>query len=291
MSFLSSLHGGLALLVLCGLIFLEEAGVPLPLFPGDLLLVAGGVLIASGSLQPALFFPVAILSGVAGAMVGYTWARGVGSAAITSLARRLHASAHVERVTQRLQRSGPVAVMVARLIPGLRVYVNLVCGALRMPRTTFLAGTVPSSIIWTGVFGGLGVAVGVPLQGYLKTVDRLLLDGGLLVLAGGGAYILIRRIPSRGGRADRLALMSRPWRTVGAAAVDLGTVGTALVGFYAIVRAAFHLQPIDGWTDALVALGTMAAAYLVITRGGVGLTAGEALFQATYRRPRHPLQR
>jgi hypothetical protein len=57
MSFLGTFHGTLATVVLCVLLFAEESGVPLPLVPGDVLLVYAGILIASGGLSPWLLSP------------------------------------------------------------------------------------------------------------------------------------------------------------------------------------------------------------------------------------------
>jgi hypothetical protein len=62
MSALASLHGPVALVLLCSLLFMEEAGVPLPLFPGDAILIVGGLLIGQGSLSPWIFIPLACLA-------------------------------------------------------------------------------------------------------------------------------------------------------------------------------------------------------------------------------------
>ncbi|HEY8678072.1 MAG TPA: hypothetical protein VIN39_05500 [Candidatus Dormibacteraeota bacterium] len=48
MSFIDSLTGPTLILVICGVLFIEELGVPLPFAPGDLVLVIGGIAIASG---------------------------------------------------------------------------------------------------------------------------------------------------------------------------------------------------------------------------------------------------
>jgi membrane protein DedA with SNARE-associated domain len=48
-SFLQGLHGAVALALLTGLLFAEEAGVPLPFAPGELTLLVAGLLIVSGA--------------------------------------------------------------------------------------------------------------------------------------------------------------------------------------------------------------------------------------------------
>src|SRR6202043_2011926 len=69
MNFLDGLHGAVALALLCGLLFAEEAGVPLPFAPGELNLMAAGLLIATGALNPFVYFPLALVACVAGSLV------------------------------------------------------------------------------------------------------------------------------------------------------------------------------------------------------------------------------
>jgi membrane protein DedA with SNARE-associated domain len=55
------LHGAVAIVLLCSLLFAEEVGAPLPI-PGELTLIAAGLLIAAGGLDPWLFVPLAVAS-------------------------------------------------------------------------------------------------------------------------------------------------------------------------------------------------------------------------------------
>ena len=57
MNFLQGLHGAVALALVTGLLFAEEAGVPLPFAPGELTLLVAGLLIASGGTQPVCVHP------------------------------------------------------------------------------------------------------------------------------------------------------------------------------------------------------------------------------------------
>src|SRR5579864_3056790 len=121
MSFLQGLHGVVALAVLCGLLFAEEAGVPLPFAPGELTLLVAGLLIASGGLNPYVFIPLALVVSVAGSLVGYSWARVVGDHGLQALARRLRQQRNLERVSRRIRSAGWMGVAVSRLVPGLRI--------------------------------------------------------------------------------------------------------------------------------------------------------------------------
>jgi membrane protein DedA with SNARE-associated domain len=72
-SFLQGLHGAVALALLPGLLFAEEAGMPLPFAPGELTLLVAGLLIVSGGLNPYVFIPLALVACIAGSLVGYSW--------------------------------------------------------------------------------------------------------------------------------------------------------------------------------------------------------------------------
>ena len=59
---LTGLHGTVALILVSALLFAEESGVPLPLVPGDVLLIVAGLFIANGAISPWAFFPIAFLA-------------------------------------------------------------------------------------------------------------------------------------------------------------------------------------------------------------------------------------
>jgi len=48
MTLLQGLHGTFAVVLICTLLFVDEAGLPLPIAPNEALLLLTGVLVASG---------------------------------------------------------------------------------------------------------------------------------------------------------------------------------------------------------------------------------------------------
>jgi membrane-associated protein len=284
-SYLQGLHGVVAIVLLCSLLFAEEAGIPIPFAPGEVVLMAGGLLIAAGGLDPLVFVPLAIAAALAGSMVGYSWARLVGEYGLTTLARRLRQAENLARVSGRIRSAGPRAIAVSRLIPGLRIYTSLVAGAAGVDRRTFLLGVVPATVAWVAVFVVLGAAVGIPVEHFLGEVQKLAVQGAILVAIGLGSFLAIRRVPA----GDRGALVRMPYgvRVVLALAVDLGLVASMLSGVVALVRRLVGAGLIAGWADALVVAAGIGIFYLVITRRGTGATAGEALLRTTYVARRH----
>src|SRR5579859_5190867 len=160
MSILQGLHGTIAILLICSVLFVEEAGVPLPLVPGDALLIAAGVLIANDSISPWAFFPAAFVAVLGGALTAYTWSRTIGAAAVAAMAQRLRADKALERASVRLRDSGPVHIALVRLVPGLRVYTAIVSGAAGVELRIFLLGAIRAVVIWMFVFTIIGVLVG-----------------------------------------------------------------------------------------------------------------------------------
>ncbi|MHB8313208.1 MAG: DedA family protein, partial [Candidatus Dormibacteria bacterium] len=280
MNFLSGLHGVVAIVLLCSLLFVEEAGVPLPFAPGELTLLAGGLLIAAGGLDPWVFIPLAFAVCVGGAMVGYSWARIVGEHSLTGLAARFHQARALERVAGRIGSAGPVGIGVSRLIPGLRIYTTLVAGAFGVRRRTFLLGLVPSTAVWVVVFVVLGIVVGIPVEHFLNQLARLAVQGAILVVIGVGGYLAIRRAPAR----EREPLVNLPtWvRTSLALFIDLGVVASILTGLLSIARRFTPTGLVASWADGVVLVAAVAAVYLFITRRGTGATVGEALLHTVY---------
>ncbi|HEX3605646.1 MAG TPA: DedA family protein [Candidatus Dormibacteraeota bacterium] len=290
MSLLHAVHGWSALIVLCSLVFVEEAGVPLPMAPGDLLLIGAGVLLSTRALDPVTFLPAVFLASLTGAMVGYTWARAIGRRALWALAERLRAGRHLEMAAERLRNGGPWTILVARLIPGLRINTTLVAGALQVPRRTFLAGLIPAILIWEGVFVGLGAAVGTPVEHYLGRVEHLMLRGAVFVLIGLAGYLAVRHIPIPDTPGEEPPPRRfHALRMVLAVGVDVAAIALIVNGLDSIVDAILGPgRQLNESVQLSLQLAVSVAIYLALSRRLSRTTLGEALFRVTYRARRGP---
>lgn len=284
MSFLGAFHGTLATVVLCLLLLTEETGVPLPLAPGDLILLSAGVLVASGRLWLWVFLPAAIVSATVGALLGHSWARLLGAPGLRVLAKRLRMGHRLERIEQRLRTTGVTGILVGRLlIPGMRVNTTLLAGALGVRRRVFVIGLIPSVVIWVVLFTGLGVVAGVPVEHFLGRVDQVALQGAILLVLGLAGYLAARHAPARRRGDEVLVGAPARWRLALALAIDLATVASIVAGGSALGDEVLGVGGINDLLDATTTLGITAIAYIVASRGGVGVTAGEALFRISYR--------
>jgi len=280
---LTGLHGTAALVLLCVLLFAEEAGIPLPLVPGDVLLITAGLLIANGSLSPWVFLPAACVAVLGGALTAYTWTRALGSARLATLAERLGATRALERASARLRSAGPVGIAVCRLLPGLRVYSTMVAGAVGVEPRVFLAGVIPSIVLWVTGFTLLGILVGVPAERVLSHVQRLMFEGAVVAAIGAVAYLGLRHIPPIERHTNALLRAPRLWRLALSLTIDIAIVASVVSGVDEILRDVVGLGDPDGLIDIAFVFAAIALSYIAATRRGAGATAGEGLLNITYR--------
>lgn len=270
--------------IVCLLLFLEEAGVPIPVAPGEAALVGAGLLVASGAVPIWLMPPLAYLAVICGALTGYAWARRIGPKRVHSLAVRLHAGRPYERAAARLRAATPLQIAASRLLPGLRVYTSLVAGAVGLSLRRFLIGVLPASALWVVAFMGLGFFVGAPIERLLGRVEAYGLRFGVVAVVIVIWIVAARRMPVAKPEA---AVKPRPgrWRVIVAFALDLAAVG-AVAGALSIFTG---LAPGDPDEEAIAAavFAFLGILYLLVARQTVGHTLGEALLEVQY----HPGRR
>ncbi|HEX9095396.1 MAG TPA: VTT domain-containing protein [Candidatus Dormibacteraeota bacterium] len=171
-------------LAISGLLFIEECGLPLPFAPGDLVLMLGGIAIATKGVNPLLLVVAASLASIAGALVAREIMKRAGAPALMKVATRLHVQGTIDRAGCLLRRSGWLGVLGGRLIPGLRIHISQVAGVIGMPRRIFLAGLLPAVMVYVGLFTGLGVLVGPAAIATVERTQGMLLAAAVVLLAG-----------------------------------------------------------------------------------------------------------
>jgi membrane protein DedA with SNARE-associated domain len=161
-------HGGLFLVILA-----EEAGVPLPV-PGDLFIAAMGFLAHRGGAGFAPTAAVVTVATVAGSTALYLLSRHAGRPLLVKVMRRFgFTEAREERLEGWLTRHGAAAVVVGRLVPGLRIVMTVVAGVLRLRLPVFVAGTTVAGLLWATIYFWLGYLLG---EGYQRLSGTVPLD-------------------------------------------------------------------------------------------------------------------
>lgn len=161
-----------------------------PLFPGETVIVTGGTLASTGSLS----LVGVILAGAAGAVIGDSGAYWLGRAGGEGIRRFFGRVAGRDRVIaaeRMVQRRGPALVFVGRFLPGIRLAINLSCGAGQMDYKRFVVFDALGAMVWSTQAAVLGYVFGKSFE------DRpwigLLIALGVAVVVAGGVALRERK--------------------------------------------------------------------------------------------------
>ena len=170
------------------LTFLENLFPPIP---SELVIPLAGFVAARGDLQIALVIAVASFGSLVGAALWYEVARRVGEHRLRQWVEQ-HGKwitlgvKDVERSQAWFQRHGPTAVLLGRLVPGVRTFVSVPAGFAGMRRAPFLFYSALGTIAWTGALTYAGVILRsqFTLVGdYINVATNILFAGLGLTLA------------------------------------------------------------------------------------------------------------
>lgn len=171
----------------------------LPVVPSEVIMPLAGFMASVGYFK----LHTAILTGLAGSLVGhlpwYFLGMALGAKRLEDFVERYGKWVHLRRVHMKkaerwFNRHEIRAVLLGRLVPGLRTYVNVPAGASRMAFLPFFAFTVLGEAVWT---------TGLALGGYLLGKDYKLIAHYLhwfiipLLALGIPAFFLLRRLRRR----------------------------------------------------------------------------------------------
>ena len=161
-----SLIGQYGYLVVFFGVMLESVGIPLP---GETILIAAGLLVHQGSLDPDETIVSGILGTIIGNQLGYWAGRQGGRPVVRQWGHYLGVThERLQRVEGFFTRHGGKAVFLARFVPGLRAFGALVAGIGRMHWWTFLFYNVLVGTVW---------ATASILVGYLFSRSLVLVEG------------------------------------------------------------------------------------------------------------------
>ena len=150
-----------------------ECGLLFPFLPGDSLLFAIGLFIASGKPQlPSL--GVALLALVAAAflgnVVGYELGRVVG-VPLYERDGRLVKRKYLDQSRAFFDKHGSRALVIGRFVPLVRTFITLVAGASRMHRRHFFTWSGVGAVLWVLVVTLLGYFLGSAFPAIGKNLD------------------------------------------------------------------------------------------------------------------------
>lgn len=149
-------YSGVVLLTLLENIF--------PPIPSELVIPLAGFVAARGHLTVWGVIAAGTIGSLAGAIVWYEIGRRVGERRVRAWVQRSGrwltlSPEDVDRAQQWFQRRGPAAVLIGRLVPGVRTFVSLPAGFARMPFGSFLLYSTIGTAIWTTALAYAGVVL------------------------------------------------------------------------------------------------------------------------------------
>lgn len=139
-------------------IIFVECGLLFPILPGDSLLFAIGLFVATDSLDFNIAFVCAVLSAAAfaGNVVGYEIGRKIGPPLFQREGRFLNTK-NFDKTHAFFDRYGNKALVLGRFVPIVRTFITVIAGAGEMDRKRFFAWSFIGAVIW---------ATGLTLVGY-----------------------------------------------------------------------------------------------------------------------------
>jgi membrane-associated protein len=154
--------GDIAFWVVVAIIF-AECGILVGFFlPGDSLLFATGLFIASGYISMNIWLAALVLTiaAFAGNLVGYWVGYKVGPPLFSRPNSRLFKQEYVDHTQTFFKRFGGRAIIIARFTPIVRTFITAMAGVARMDFRQFALFSGIGAIFWAGAITTAGYFLG-----------------------------------------------------------------------------------------------------------------------------------
>jgi len=158
-------------------ILLDNAGLPIP---GELLLLAFGVVAKDGHFDLLLGLAIAATAALVGDNIGYWIGRLAG-------ARVIARTGHTPRF-----KPGRASVVFGRFVIGARVLLAPVAGLTRMPFPRFLACDAVGCLVWAGAFILIGYSSGLSLAVMQQNLQVVSVAVQVVIAAALCAWLITR---------------------------------------------------------------------------------------------------
>ncbi|MEO0407740.1 MAG: DedA family protein [Cyanobacteria bacterium P01_A01_bin.135] len=181
------------------LMFLENV---IPPIPSEVIMPLAGFSVSEGELGLIGVIIAGTLGSVAGALPWYWLGRWLGTERLKQIVdtygKILGLSAKdVDKSRRWFNRYGSIAVLVGRLIPGIRTYISVPAGLEEMAFVPFLIYSTLGTVLWIGFLAIAGYFLGqnyAVIATYLGPVGKVVLIALAVVTAG---FLLQRALRRR----------------------------------------------------------------------------------------------
>ncbi len=172
---------GTALFWVSMVIVFVECGLFFPFLPGDTLLFAMGLFIATerinlfGMASPSVELLLALVllttAGILGNVVGYEIGRAIGPP-IYERNGRILKKKYFDQTEAFFDKHGSKALVIGRFVPFVRTFITVVAGVTRMDRRRFVTWSVVGALLWVLSITLLGYFLGAAFPGLGENIDK-----------------------------------------------------------------------------------------------------------------------
>ena len=178
------------------LMFLENLFPPIP---SELIMPLAGFTVAQGKMEFAPVVMAGVVGTVLGALPWYYAGKLLGEKRLKSLANRygkwLGISAKdIDKSKTWFNKHGNTAVLLCRLVPGVRTLISIPAGMSSMPVLPFLVFSTLGTLLWVGLLTYSGYALGNNyhlVEEYIGPVSKIVLVALIVAFV---VWVVRRRI-------------------------------------------------------------------------------------------------
>lgn len=177
------------------LILFIECGLFFPFLPGDALLFAFGIFVATEQIdvfpgstlvELVIGMTLMIVAAFAGNVAGYEIGRKIGPP-LYARDGRLLKKKYFDETAVFFERHGNKALVLGRFVAFVRTFITVVAGVTRMERRRFYVWSLIGAVLWVGSIAILGYFLGKRVPWLGDNIDYVIIAifafGGVLMLA------------------------------------------------------------------------------------------------------------
>lgn len=141
-------------------ILIEEAGIPIPI-PGDALVMLSGAEPHTGLRHAIAAISVSSLAVFLGSSLLYAVMRRGGNPLLVKYGKYVHLNEHrLSRMKAWLEHRGRLAIIVGRLIPGLRIPTTVLAGTSGVAYRDYALTAAIAAVVWSCFYYAVGGFLG-----------------------------------------------------------------------------------------------------------------------------------
>jgi membrane protein DedA with SNARE-associated domain len=185
------------------LMFLENIFPPIP---SELIMPFAGFTASKGTMNPQYAAIAGIVGTILGALPWYYAGKLVGEPRLRELADKYGkwltlSGDDIDKANRWFYKHGSMAVLLCRLVPGVRTLISLPAGIAEMPIGSFLAYSTVGTAMWCALLTYAGYRLGELnldyhlVDQYLGPVSKIVLG---VIVVGFGIFVWRRRMAQKG---------------------------------------------------------------------------------------------